>query len=65
MFCPQCLGSGMIERDVREVTVDCETFILQEWGYEKVIKQETVELGGIDACPSCTRMAEIEWTLST
>ena len=65
MICCLCNDSGMIDRplvikkiDRKEIRHTVEGDISFPSYYEWT---ELVELGGIDACPACTKISEIEW----
>ncbi len=61
MRCLICQDTGQIEREVQIVTHQVRVQKLFDWGEDWVYEDVETEIGGIDACPSCTRIAEIEW----
>jgi len=54
MTCPECQDKGYSVRDIRKVWVPIEVNI-RDIIHEE---QELIEIGGLDACMTCTRAAE-------
>tara|TARA_S200002703_G_C3746856_1_gene229786 strand:- start:407 stop:601 length:195 start_codon:yes stop_codon:yes gene_type:complete len=63
MRCLVCHDTGQIEREIRVVKDQVRVLKIFDWGEDWCFEDRDIELGGIDACPSCTRIAEIEWRL--
>jgi len=54
MTCPECQDKGYAARAIRKVWVPIEVNI-RDIIHEE---QELIEIGGLDACMTCTRAAE-------
>ena len=54
MTCPECKDKGYATRAIRKVWVPLEVNI----GDIIHEEQELIEIGGLDACMTCTRAAE-------
>ena len=63
MRCTICQDTGQVEREVRVIKEQVRVLKIFDWGEDWCNEDVETEIGGIDACPSCTRMAEIEWRL--
>ena len=57
MTCPECQDKGYAVRNIRKVWVPVEVNI-RDIIHEE---EELVEIGGLDACMTCTRAAEAEY----
>ena len=63
MRCLVCHDTGQIEREVRVIKDQVRVLKIFDWGEDWCFEDRESEIGGIDACPSCTRISEIEWRL--
>ena len=60
-MCHICKGRGEIVRPIHTKTVEFTRSMQSRGVVENYYVQETVVLGGADACPRCARLAEIEY----
>lgn len=60
-MCQTCSGERIIYRPIRTLTAVHERGTYFSWPEEKwlpILVEEDWEIGGIDACPECQRLAE-------
>tara|TARA_A100000172_G_scaffold80712_1_gene71061 strand:- start:2030 stop:2227 length:198 start_codon:yes stop_codon:yes gene_type:complete len=60
-MCRICKGHGEIVRPIHTKTVAITRSMQSRGVVDNYYVEETVVLGGADACPKCTRLAEIEY----
>jgi hypothetical protein len=63
MSCKTCDGKGYIIRPVEFIQHEVKEEVWCEWllGFKLVSKFVTSEIGGLDACPDCTKASEAEY----
>lgn len=61
--CATCNGESLIYRPVKEVVMDVERKKYNASGLrlDSYVVSETIEIGGLDACPHCAVIAEFQF----